>query len=137
MIINAKDLIVGRFATIAAKQAILGEEVFIINSELAVITGSKKNILQKYQAQDNRGEPFHGPFLPKIPDRFLKRIIRGMLTYKKGKGREAFKRIKCYRGIPEGFKDKEAITIEKANVSKMQNLKYMTIGALCKEIKQR
>ncbi len=137
MILNAKDLIVGRFASVVAKKAILGEEVFIINSELAVITGAKKVVIGKYEAQANRGEPFHGPFLPKTPDRFLKRIIRGMLTYKKGKGRDAFKRIKCYRGIPEEFKNKEAITIEKANVSKIQNLKYITIGEICSHIKQR
>ena len=137
MIINAKDLIVGRFASVVAKKAILGEEVFIINSELAVITGAKKVIIEKYETQANRGEPFHGPFMPKTPDRLLKRIIRGMLTYKKGKGRDAFKRIKCYSGVPEHFKNKETITIEKANVAKMQNLKYITIGEICKQLKQR
>lgn len=136
MIIDAKDLIVGRFATIAAKKAILGEEVFIINSEKAIITGSKKVILEKYKAQDNRGEPFHGPFLPKTPDRFLKRIIRGMLTYKKGKGRDAFKRIKCYRGVPKGFENKEKTTFEKANISKMRNLNYITIAEICSLLKK-
>lgn len=137
MIIDAKDLIVGRFATIVAKQAILGEEVFIINSEKAVITGDKKNTFAKYKAQSNRGEPFHGPFLPKTSDRFLKRIIRGMLTYKKGKGRDAFKRIKCYRGIPKQFENKEILKIEKANISKIQNLKYTSIGEICNYLKQR
>ena len=137
MIIDAKDMIAGRIATIAAKTAILGEDVVIINSELAVITGTKKRTLEKYQAQENRGEPFHGPFLPKTPDRFLKRLIRGMLTYKKGKGRDAFKRITCYRGVPEAFKGKEITRIEKAHVSRIQHLKYVTINEICQYIKQQ
>ncbi|MFH1592743.1 MAG: 50S ribosomal protein L13 [Candidatus Woesearchaeota archaeon] len=137
MIIDANNLIAGRLGTVAAKRALLGEEVFIVNSEKAVITGSKKIILGKYADQSKRGEPFHGPFLPKTPDRFLKRLIRGMLPYKQFKGLSAFKRIKCYSGVPEGFKDKKLETIEKANVLKMQNLKYISVGMLCKLLKQR
>jgi len=137
MIIDAKDLIAGRIGTVAAKRALLGEEVFILNADKAIITGSKKVVLGKYATQAKRGEPFHGPFLPKAPDRFLKRLIRGMLPYKQAKGRDAFKRIKCYSGIPDGFKDKKLETIEKANVLKMQNLKYITVGELCSLLKFR
>ena len=50
MIIDAKDLIAGRIATVEAKKALLGEEVSIVNAELAVITGRKKNIMEKYKA---------------------------------------------------------------------------------------
>ena len=137
MILDAKDLIAGRIGTVVAKKAILGEEIFIVNADLAVITGSKKNILAKYSTQDVRGEPFHGPFLPKIPDRFLKRMIRGMLPYKLGKGRAAFKRIKCYKGVPKAFQDKNLETIEKAHVAKTQTLKYLTIGEVCRLLKLR
>ncbi len=135
MIINAKHLIAGRLASVAAKQALLGEEVFILNSEHAVISGNKKSVVGKYDAQAKRGEPFHGPFLPKTPDRLLKRIIRGMLPYKQGKGRLALKRIKCYKGIPSLFEGKVLETIEKAHIKKMQ--KYITIGDLCNHLKQR
>ena len=137
MIIDAKNLIAGRVGGYAAKKALLGEEVSIVNAELAVITGNKKNILGKYKAQDDRGEPFHGPFLPKLPDRFFRRIIRGMLPYKLGRGKDAFKRIKCYTGIPEEFKDKKMETIEKAHFKKIKKLKYLTIGELCKLLKER
>ena len=137
MIIDARDLIAGRLASYAAKRALLGEEVGIINSELAVITGSKKVILRKYRAQDERGEPFHGPFQPKTPDRFLKRIIRGMISYKKGKGLLAFKRIKCYNGVPDVFKDKKAETIGWVNINNTNGVKSITIGELCQEIKRR
>lgn len=137
MIIDAKNSIVGRLASEVAKKAILGEEIIIINSDLAVITGPKEVILKKYKAQADRGEPFHGPFMPKTPHLLLKRIIRGMLPYKFGKGRSAFKRIKCYKGIPEGFKNDKIETIETANISRLQTLKYITLKELCNMIKQR
>ena len=137
MIIDAKDLIAGRLGSYAAKQALLGEKVDIVNAELAVISGSKKVVYGKYKAQDERGEPFHGPFLPKLPDRFLRRIIRGMLPYKKGKGREAYKRVKCYVGVPPEFEGKTHETVKGANVVKMQNLKYITVKTVCNLLKQR
>ena len=137
MIIDAKDLIAGRIATVAAKKALLGEEVSIVNAELAVITGRKKNIMEKYKARANRGNPHHGPFQPKTPDKMLRRMIRGMLPHKQGKGKLALKRIKCYKGIPEEFKNKKLETIEKANIAKIQNLRYLSIGQICQSLKQR
>ena len=137
MIIDAKNLIAGRLGSYVAKKAILGETISIVNAELAVISGQKKNILEKYRAQANRGEPFHGPFLPKTPDRFLRRLIRGMLPHKQTKGREAFKRIMCYIGVPEEFKGKQFETVKGANVTKMQHLKYLTIKEICYLLKQQ
>ncbi len=44
MIINADNLIIGRIASFAAKKALLGEKVVIVNSEEAVMTGKKKRL---------------------------------------------------------------------------------------------
>ena len=41
MIIDATELIVGRFATVAAKKALLGERIDIINCEKAIITSGQ------------------------------------------------------------------------------------------------
>src|SRR3989338_7077780 len=102
MIIDATNLILGRLSTYAAKQALRGNEVIIINSDKAVITGAKENILARYKRKliDLVGNPFHGPFRSKRPDLFIKRTIRGMLPYKGAKGRAAYDRIRCYLGVP-------------------------------------
>ena len=134
MIIDAKDLILGRVATIAAKKALLGEKVDIVNCEKAIITGNKKSILAKYKARMARGQKTQGPFIPRRPDMFMRRMIRGMLPYKQEKGRKAFKNIMCYLGVPEEFKDKKLETIENANIAKVPSLRYMTVGTLCKEM---
>ena len=107
MIINAEDLILGRLANFAAKKSLLGEEIIIINSEKAIITGSKKLIEAKYKHRKKLIDPFQGPFYPHRPDRLVRRTIRGMLPWKRAKGREAYRRVMCYIGIPEKFKDEK------------------------------
>lgn len=132
MIIDATDLVLGRMAAQVAKKAILGEEMHIINAEKAVITGDKKVTLLKYRhRQVYRGQPKTGPFFYTKESLFVKRAIRGMLPHKRTKGRDALKRIKCYIGVPAEFKDKKTEQLSGVHVSKMQNLKYISVKELC------
>ena len=132
--INANNLILGRIASYAAKKSLLGNEIKILNCENAVITGNKKDILGKYNRRRSMGNHSNGPFFPKIPDRFVKRTVRGMLSYKKPRGRDAFKRIMCYIGVPEEFKEKKIITIPSADVSKTMSLRFIHVKDVCKNI---
>ena len=132
MIIDAKNTILGRLATVVAKKALEGESVFIINCEQAIISGDKKKILINQKRRFDMGPHAKGPFIPKSSDRFVKRTIRGMLPYKKPRGAEAFSRIRCYVGVPEEFEGKPAKTLKKANFSKLPTLKYLTIERICK-----
>jgi len=134
MMIDANNLILGRIATISAKKALMGERVDIINCEKAVITGSRREVLEKFKRRVKRGIPSKGPYYPKRADMLVRRSIRGMLPYKQEKGRKAFKRIRCYIGHPEKFKDKKIETVKKADFSKIPVLRYVRVGELCKEI---
>lgn len=108
--IDATDATLGRLASFAAKQALLGQEIVIVNSEKAVIIGNNKDIIVKYvQKRQRGGSAQKGPNFPSLPEFILKRTIRGMLDYKRGRGHDAFKRIKCYRGLPDEFKNANKI----------------------------
>lgn len=133
MILDATNLILGRLASYAAKKALLGEKVDVVNCEKAVVSGRKKRTIKKYLHIQSRGT-HKGPFLPKKPNLFVRRAIRGMLPYKKGRGEDAFSRIKCYIGVPEELKDKKAETIKNAAVSKLPKLYYITVNEICKEL---
>ena len=98
------------------------------------MTGNKKNILARYKTKREMGQVFHGPYILRRPDMFVKRTIRGMLPYKQANGRTAFDRIKCYASVPEGLKDKKAETIEKADISKVESLRYVTVKDICKSM---
>ncbi len=134
MIIDATDLILGRMAAKAAKAALLGESVDVVNCEKALITGNKKDIIAKYRHRLELGQPRKGPFIQRKADRFVRRTIRGMLPFKQAKGRMAYERVKCYIGIPAPFKDQKAETIKGASIEKVPNLKHITVHEVCRQI---
>ena len=133
MIINAENLILGRFATVAAKKALMGEKVVIVNCEKAMITGDKYKIFSSYKERKDRGT-FKGPFMPRLADRFVKRAIRGMLPYKQPKGKVAFDNIKCHIGVPKSVEGKEFEKIANAEISRLTTQKYVAVREVCKNL---
>ncbi|MBW2983640.1 50S ribosomal protein L13 [Candidatus Woesearchaeota archaeon] len=137
MIIDATDLILGRLASFAAKKALLGEKIEIINSEKSVISGKKDQVYKDYLRKIQRGIPLQGPYFPRMPDMLVRRTIRGMIPYKTERGKKAFRNIKCWIGVPAKLKDQKADTIKQANVSKLPYLKYKTAGDICRLMRSK
>ena len=129
MHINGTNLLLGRTASVAAKQALLGDNVVITHCEKLVISGSRQNIIEKYKRIYECGNPMNGPFLPRVPDRFVKRVCKRMLPHKRARGRAALRRIRCYVG--GGPVKEESVSIPVAHKSKLPTLKTLTIGDLC------
>lgn len=127
--IDAAGTVVGKLASFAAKQALLGKQVSIVNSENAIIVGNKKSILEKYSARRSRGKGAQkGPFFPRKPEAILKRAIRGMLPFDRARGIQAFKNIKCYAAIPAELEPVEKISLGK--VIGKKSLKLSEISSL-------
>jgi large subunit ribosomal protein L13 len=133
-VIDAADMLVGRLATQAARAALHGYKVRVINAEKAVVSGSKSFLVQEWRRRFLQGVPRKGPYIHRYPDRMVRRIIRGMLPHHQPRGRVAFANTMCYIGVPTELKEHKAIKIEGASVSKLPLTKYMTIAQLCKEI---
>lgn len=133
MIIDGENLILGRTASVVAKKLLGGEKIKIINAEKMVITGSKNDIFGRYKERRERrnlANPRKGPHYPKDPERIVKRAIRGMLPYRKPKGREALKRVRVYAGIPEALKNEKAIKLEDAELNREKSFKYVTVESV-------
>jgi large subunit ribosomal protein L13 len=126
---DATGKVLGRLATVVAKQAIKGEHVHVINCEKAIIVGNPEFIKSKYKQRIDRGDPHHGPFFPKTPTGIVKRAIRGMIDYKKPLGKKALKRVKVWVGLPENLKN---VKVEDVNIKDVNQIKskYITIGDL-------
>ena len=126
IIIDAAETSLGRIASYAAKQSLLGKEVKIVNCKNAIITGKRKSIVSEYKIARARGGSIRkGPHFPKSPERIMKRTVRGMLSYKQGRGRDAMYRVKCYNAIPEEFADQDKIQMKrpiKSSVLKLEEL---------------
>ena len=130
-IINGEGMLLGRLASVVAKRALAGEEIAIVNAEKAIISGSRSRVFANYQHKRSRGSTGWGPFVPRRPDHLMKRTIRGMLPYKRPRGVDALKRIKCYVGIPTEFTGKEMEVAEEAQMSRLNNPQFVTLGTVC------
>jgi large subunit ribosomal protein L13 len=133
IIIDAKGLILGRMSSIIAKRLLQGESVIVLNAEKAAISGKRLQIVKEAKTFLEVGHPRKGPYHPRRPDRIVRRTIRGMLPWKKPKGRQAYKRLKVYLGAPKEFNGKEIQTILDASAEKLKS-PYITVGELAKEI---
>jgi len=130
-IIDASGAILGRLSTFTAKRLLNGEEIAVINSEKAIISGKKASIKNNYRFKREVGTYRKGPFFPKMPDQIVKRTIRGMIPYQTPHGRTAFKRLKCYIGVPKEFEGKKFESIKSAE---KQPVDYVTIEELSKSL---
>lgn len=134
-VIDANGLILGRLASIVAKQLLSGDEkIYIVNAEKAVISGSRATTLKDYRETRVRGATEFGPYFPKRPDRILKRTIRGMLPYKKTRGRDAMSRLKVYVGVPSELKGAETITITNVDMRRLSSSKYIELGEVSQKM---
>ena len=132
-VIDAEDLVLGRFSSKVASRLLDGEQINIVNAEKAVVTGSKEDILEKYENRWNKKmlvNPRRGPFYPRGVNKIIRRTIRGMLPWKKDKGKKAFKRLKVYSEVPDELEGREMEKIDGAHASNLSTLKYMTVGEI-------
>lgn len=142
-LLDATDKILGRFCSQVAKKALLGEYIVIINAQNAIISGTKRDIHEKFLAKLNIStatNPLRGPFHERRPDTFMRRVIKQMLPRKKVRGKEALKRVHVYiSDIPERFKDRyqNLIPSEVYNAEKKRLFyynRYITLENLCTRI---
>ena len=134
MIIDAKNTVLGRLSSFAAKQLLLGNTIDIVNCEEAVVSGKKFSIVANYVRRVDRKAPTKGPYLFRNPAFFVKRSIRGMLPFKKPRGQEVYRNVKCYIGIPSSLKDEKFMTLDNAHAKKLFSTDYLKVKDICKEI---
>jgi len=126
-VIDAENAIMGRLASYVAKQALKGEEIVIVNSEKAIITGNRKSIEKEFLETRRRvGSGQEGPKVSRTADKILKRTIRGMLSHRHKRGKDALKRIRCYVGIPKEFESSKKIIAGKEKPIKFIHISQIT-----------
>jgi large subunit ribosomal protein L13 len=129
IMIDGKGMILGRLASYVAKEAMKGEEIAVVNCQDVIVTGSKKNIQEKFLEKRTKvGSGQKGPKHSRSNERIVKRTIRGMVgNHRKGRGKETFGRIKCYEGIP-----KELETLKKVNLKQKEKNKSIKVKEIYK-----
>lgn len=130
IVLDASQAILGRIASFAAKKALLGKKVVVVNCDKAVITGQPRTTINIYNSIRRRGgSSMKGPFFPKQPYRIMKRTIRGMLPHLQQRGVDALKRVRCYDSVPEEYSNSKMLTFHR-----QLKTKTLDIASLGREI---
>jgi len=129
-VVDASDCILGRVASEVAQRALDGERVAIVNAEDAVITGDKEDIFETYRTRLQMGSD-SGPYYPRRPDTIFKRSVRGMLPYKKPRGREALGGVRVYVGNPH---DEDAEVLEGTSLDRLSNIRFIQLGEISENL---
>lgn len=129
-VIDGKDNILGRLSSVVAERIMDGEEIVIVNADAVVITGAREMVFSEFKAKVDRGQIRKGPYYPRRADLLLKRTIRGMIPFNKSSGRDAYRRVHTFVGVPAQFADVEKERNE--NALKARTGKYTTLGAVAK-----
>lgn len=137
VIVDATSQILGRLASRVAKLLLEGKKVIVVNAEKAVLSGEPVMVIEAYKKLFNvsnfRDLEKQGIRRPRSPINLFKRTVRGMLPYKKPRGREALKRLMVHIGVPEGLEGATFVRFQDCDASKLPR-KYITLEELAKQM---
>ena len=130
LVYDGTDCVFGRLASVVAKELLKGNSVDVINCEAIIVSGDKKVFAKKVLTKREMGSggSMKGPKYPRVADKLVKRMIRGMLPRDRMKGQDAFRRLKCFIGNPDEAKDAIKLTHKKP-------MKFSTIKEIVRILK--
>ena len=106
-VFDATDQVLGRLSSHVAKILLSGQRsgtldrVIILNAESAIVSGTKRAVMATYRKKYELNHARKGPFFPRMPDKIIKRTVRGMLPYQKNStGRAASRNLRVLIGCP-------------------------------------
>mmetsp|Transcript_16635 Transcript_16635/g.19170 ORF Transcript_16635/g.19170 Transcript_16635/m.19170 type:complete len:202 (-) Transcript_16635:43-648(-) len=138
-VIDGRDHLLGRLASIVAKELLAGQTIVIVRCDEMCVSGSLVRNRVKY-AQFRRKamntNPRRGPFHFKSPARMVWRTIRGMVHQKTARGQEALTRLSTFEGIPEPYDKQKRVVVPAAlrTLRLKPERKYTIIGELAHSV---
>mmetsp|Transcript_139916 Transcript_139916/g.198174 ORF Transcript_139916/g.198174 Transcript_139916/m.198174 type:complete len:201 (-) Transcript_139916:58-660(-) len=139
VVIDARGHLLGRLASVVAKELLNGQRIVVVRCEEINISGSLyRNKLTYHEFLNKRtnSNPRHGPFHQRAPSKILWRTIRGMLHQKTARGQEAMKRLSTFDGIPEPYDKQKRVVVPAAlRVMRLKTGRdYTVIGTLADSV---
>jgi len=139
VVIDCRGHILGRLASVVAKELLNGQHIICVRTEELLITGSFiRNRLKfaRFLDKKKRTNPRLGPFHFRSPAKILWRTIRGMLPHKTPRGAHALGRLKVFEGIPPPYDKMKRVVIPAAlRILKVKpNRKVTRLARLASEV---
>eukprot|EP00768_Dysnectes_brevis_P004904 gnl/Dysnectes_brevis/354_a392_10278.p2 GENE.gnl/Dysnectes_brevis/354_a392_10278~~gnl/Dysnectes_brevis/354_a392_10278.p2 ORF type:complete len:201 (+),score=65.61 gnl/Dysnectes_brevis/354_a392_10278:51-653(+) len=139
VVIDCKDHLLGRLASVVAKELLNGREVVLVRCEGVNISGhfirNKLKYLSFIHKRTNYN-PIHGPFHHRAPSAIMYRTVRGMVPHKTTRGEAAMNRLTCLNGCPAPFDKIKKLVVPEAlrNLRLKPSRKFATLDRISHEI---
>ncbi|KAI0564393.1 Ribosomal protein L13 [Gracilaria domingensis] len=139
VVIDGKGHLLGRLASVIAKELLNGQEIVVVRCEAIDISGTRhrnRKNFQNYLQKRTNTNPKWGPFHHRAPRMILTKAVRGMLPRKTHRGELAMARLKAYEGIPPTYAQVKRMVVPDAlRITHLRtSSKYTNIGVLAGEM---
>ena len=139
VVVDCRGHILGRLASVIAKQLINGQKVVAVRCEEINITGRLIRNKFKYLAylrKKTRYNPTRGHHHFRAPSKILWRTVRGMLPHKTRRGALALARLKVFDGTPPPYdKCKKVVVPDALRILRLKPMRKITmLGRLSSEV---
>merc|ERR1711865_1092465 len=139
VIIDCRQHMLGRLASVVAKQLLTGQHVVCVRTEDIAISGSivrQKMKFARFLRLRMNTKPSKGPIHFRSPAKILWRTVRGMIPHKTARGSAALERFKSFEGIPTEYaKMKRAVVPDALKVLRLQSQhKWCSLSRLAQEV---
>ncbi|KAL1961281.1 hypothetical protein VTO42DRAFT_9 [Malbranchea cinnamomea] len=140
VVIDGKGHLLGRLASVVAKQLLNGQKIVVVRCEALNISGEFFRAKLKYHAYLRKATRFNptrgGPFHFRAPSRIFYKAVRGMIPHKTARGAAAMERLKVFEGIPPPYDKKKRVVVPQAlRILRLKpGRKYCTVGRLSHEV---
>lgn len=139
IVIDGKGHLLGRLASVIAKELLGGQEIVVVRCEDIEISGTRhrnRKNFQNYLRKRTNTNPKWGPFHHRAPRMILTKTVRGMLPRKTHRGQVALSKFKAYEGIPPQYAQiKRKVVPDAIRITRLRpGAKYTNIGILAGEM---
>eukprot|EP00834_Sanchytrium_tribonematis_P001626 NODE_41_length_34096_cov_2.002235.p22 type:complete len:198 gc:universal NODE_41_length_34096_cov_2.002235:16983-16390(-) len=139
VVIDGKDHMVGRLASIVAKQLLEGQEIVVVRAEDLCYSGSlarNKLLHSHYLRKRCLVQPAKGPFHFRAPSMMFHKAVRGMVPRFTKRGEQALSRLTIVEGIPPKYQTTKRLIVPEAyrQLRLKPTRKYCTVGSLSKTV---
>ncbi|KAL8170219.1 hypothetical protein V2J09_022023 [Rumex salicifolius] len=138
-VVDARHHMLGRLASIVAKELLSGQRVVVVRCEEIALSGGLVRQKMKYLRflrKRMNTKPSHGPIHFRAPAKIFWRTVRGMIPHKTKRGAAALARLKVFEGVPPPYdKVKRMVVPDALKVLRLQKgHKYCLLGRLSSEV---
>jgi large subunit ribosomal protein L13Ae len=139
IVIDGKGHMLGRLASVVAKELLSGQKIVVVRCEQIVMSGSllrNKDKWARYRNKRHNTNPVRGPYHFRAPSKMFFRVVKGMIPGKTFRGKQALARLATFEGVPDDFGKVKRMVVPDALqvlVSKAYR-KTTVLGTLASEV---